>query len=77
MQTQMLKAASSAETGRVMESRGAVQLSQLQQPLEIQAERSGAVSIDVCEVGSLVEAAPRGPWQHRIRGKGEAEVKLR
>ena len=61
---QILEAASSAKRSRVTESQGAAQPNQLQQPLEIQAERSGAVGIDVCEVGRLVEGALRGegPW---------------
>lgn len=57
---QIPEAASSAKRGRVTESRGAAQPNQLQQPLKMHAERSEAVGIGVCEVGSLVEGALRG-----------------
>lgn len=64
LEMQILEAASSAKKDKVMESQGAAQPNQLQQPLEDHGERSGAFGIGVCEVGSLVEGAltGRGPW---------------
>lgn len=59
MQIQISEAASSAKRGRMTQSQGGAQFSELQLPLEIQAQRSGTVGIGVCEVGSLVGGALR------------------
>lgn len=54
---QVLEAASSAKTAG-LQSQGGAQFSKLQQLVKIQAQRSGAVGIGVCEVRSLVGRIP-------------------
>lgn len=52
------------------QSQGGAQFSKLQWPVKIQAQRSGAVGIGVCEVGSLVGGTLRS-WGNRGFQRGD------